>query len=69
MIATEEQLKQTQEQLAILKEDLEDLRKEVFPINPARFHLMAEAYERQIGDLQKEIDDYEEKGGRVHVHD
>lgn len=58
MIIDDKQLKQTREQLAQLEEDLISLQREVYPVNPDRFHLMAEAYIDHIMELRKQIDEY-----------
>ena len=58
MIKDDRQLKQTREELARLEEDLISLQREVFPVNPERFQLMAEAYVDHIMDLRIQIDEY-----------
>lgn len=58
MITDDKQLKQTREQLARLEEDLISLQREIYPVNPDRFHLMAEAYIDHIMELRKQIDEY-----------
>ena len=58
MITNDKQLKQTREQLAHLEEDLATLQKEIYAVNPQRFHLMAEAYIDHIMDLRRQIDEY-----------
>lgn len=58
MIKDDRQLKQTREELARLEEDLISLQREVFPVNPERFQLMAEAYVDHIMDLRTQIDEY-----------
>lgn len=58
MIKNDAQLRQTREQIIRLEEDLAALQKEVYPVNPERFHLMAEAYIDHIMELRRQIDEY-----------
>ncbi len=58
MISDDRQLKQTREALNRLEEDLISLQREVYPVNPERFHLMAEAYVDHIIQLRSQIDEY-----------
>lgn len=58
MIINNEQLKQTREQLARLEEDLFSMQKEILPVNPERFYLLAEAYVDHIAELRGQIDEY-----------
>jgi hypothetical protein len=58
MITSDRQLKQTREELIRLEEDLISLQRELYPINPDRFHLMAEAYVDHIMELRFQIDEY-----------
>ncbi len=58
MITDDRQLKQTREELTRLEEDLISLQREVYSINPERFHLMAEAYVDHIIELRTQIDEY-----------
>jgi len=58
MIADDRQLRQTRQELTRLEEDLISLQREVLPVNPERFHLMAEAYVDHIIDLRGQIDEY-----------
>ncbi|MBI5679240.1 MAG: hypothetical protein HZC52_12305 [Planctomycetes bacterium] len=58
MISDYRQLKQTREALNRLEEDLISLNHEVYPVNPERFHLMAEAYVDHIIQLRSQIDEY-----------
>jgi len=58
MITDDRQLKQTQQELDRLEEDLMSLQREVYPVNPERFHLMAEAYVDHIIELRSQIDEY-----------
>ena len=58
MIASEPELRQTQEQLLQLQEALAELRNEVYTRNPERFRLMAESYIAEINMLRTRIDEY-----------
>ncbi|MBI5640487.1 MAG: hypothetical protein HZA17_08690 [Nitrospirae bacterium] len=58
MILNDRQLTQTREALNRLEDDLISLQREVYPINPERFHLMAEAYVDHIIELRSQIDEY-----------
>jgi len=58
MITDDRQLRQTRQELERLEEDLISLQREVYPVNPDRFHLMAEAYIDHIIELRSQIDEY-----------
>lgn len=58
MIENDKQLRQTREELVRLEEDLISLQKELYVVNPERFHLLAEAYIDHIIELRKQIDEY-----------
>ena len=58
MIENEEQLQQTQLALAHLEAALAGLKRDVLPLNPARFALMAEPVVDQIQDLRRAVDEY-----------
>lgn len=57
-ITSQEQLAQALEQLGRLYEALAALRREVEPINPQNFAVLAEGHLEQIRRLQHEMDDY-----------
>lgn len=58
MIENDKQLRQTREELTHLEEDLISLQRELYAVNPERFHLMAEAYIDHIMELRNQIDEY-----------
>jgi hypothetical protein len=58
MITDDSQLEQTRQELTRLEEDLISLQREVYSVNPERFHLMAEAYVDHIVELRSQIDEY-----------
>ncbi len=58
MLTNDEQFRQTQELLEKLEQNLASLKEKILPINPERFHLMAEAYFEHIIELREEIDEY-----------
>ncbi len=58
MIKNDKQLRQTREELTRLEDDLISLQRELYSVNPERFHLMAEAYVDHIMELRKQIDEY-----------
>lgn len=57
MIQNDEQLKQTQEALAIVEHALAVLRREI-PVNSRRYALMAEGNIEDIWRLRRQIDEY-----------
>jgi len=58
MIQNDEQLNQTRAAIAHLEAAVASLKREVLPLNPARFALMAEPAVDQIRELRSEVDEY-----------
>jgi hypothetical protein len=58
MIRNEEELKVVREQLARAESALEVIRREVFPMNPRMYAVMAEPYADTIQELRASIDAY-----------
>lgn len=58
MITDDRQLNQTRQELTRLEENLISLQREVYPLNPDRFHIMAEAYVDHIIELRTQIDEF-----------
>ena len=57
-ITSQEQMAQALEQLGRLYEALAALRREVEPINPRNFAILAEGHLEQIRRLQHDLDEY-----------
>ena len=58
MIVNDEQLKQTQHAINQLESRLAALKRDVLPLNAARFALMAEPVIDQIRELRAEVEEY-----------
>lgn len=58
MIQNDEQLNETRTAIAHLESALAAFKRDVLPLNPARFALMAEAAVDQIRELRSKVDDY-----------
>jgi hypothetical protein len=58
MKRVEEELQLTREQLARVESALEVIRREVLPVNPANYEILAEGYIEQIRRLRAQIDAY-----------
>src|SRR6266478_3923567 len=58
MIENDEQLNQTKAAITNLEAAVASLKREVLPINPARFALMAEPAVDQIRQLRVDVDEY-----------
>ena len=56
MITNDAELRQTMEQLERMYRALAALRRDVFPVNPRQFALLAEGPEEEIRRLQETID-------------
>lgn len=65
MIENDQQLNQTQLALADLEASLAALKRDVYPLNPRRFVLMAEPVLDHIKQLQQDIDEYVGVSARV----
>lgn len=62
MIRSMSELTQTKEQLQRMLRALEALRREVLPVNPDLFAVMAEGPQDEIARLQADIDDFVGRG-------
>ena len=58
MITNDSELQVVQEQLRLVEEALDSIRRELKPRNEAKYTLIAEAYIDQIGELRLQIDAY-----------
>jgi hypothetical protein len=58
MIKNNEQLERTRMAITHLEAALVSLRRDVLPLNPRRFQVMAESYVDHIRELRSEIEDY-----------
>lgn len=58
MITNDEKLSQLMEQLERMYRTLASLRRDVDPVNPRQFALLAEGHEEEICRLQEAIDIY-----------
>lgn len=58
MIADDIELRRTRNQLEELESSLADVKRRVYPLNPARFRLISESYLSEIEMLRGRIDDY-----------
>lgn len=58
MIQTEHHLEITRRAIANLEAALSSLKRDVLPVNPARFALMAEPIVDQLRELRGQVDDY-----------
>jgi len=58
MIYTEAGLEKTQKMLVEMEQALNDLRREVKPINEQKYRIMAEGYISQIRQMREEVDEY-----------
>jgi hypothetical protein len=58
MIQDDEQLEQTRAAIAHLESALAALKRDVLPVNPARFALMAEPAVDQIRELRAQVEEY-----------
>jgi len=58
MIQNDEQLNQTRVAIAHLEAAVASLKREVLPLNPARFAIMAEPAVDQIRDLRSQVEEY-----------
>lgn len=58
MIQNDEQLNQTRAAITHLESALASLKREVLPVNPARFGLMAEPAVDQIRELRSKVEEY-----------
>src|SRR6266496_4398900 len=58
MIQNDEQLNHTKAAIADLEAAVASLKRDVLPLNPARFALMAEPAVDQIRELRDEVDEY-----------
>ncbi len=58
MISNDTELSQTLEQMERMYRALAALRREVYPINPLQFALLAEGPQEELDRLQQQIDVY-----------
>jgi hypothetical protein len=58
MITNDEQLEQTQLAIINLESSLAALKRDVYPLNPRRFALMAEPIIDHINKLRGQVDEY-----------
>lgn len=66
MITNDEQLSQSMDQLERMYRALAALRRDVYPINPQQFALLAAGPEEEVRRLQEAIDIYT---GRIELAD
>jgi type II secretory pathway component PulJ len=58
MISNDAELRQTMEQMERMYRALAALRREVYPVNPQQFALLAEGPQDELLRLQQQIDAY-----------
>jgi hypothetical protein len=58
MICNDEELRVVRQQLSLIEEALESLRRDVLPRNKRNFEVLSEGYYEQIDILRRDIDDY-----------
>ena len=64
MIQSMSELTQAREQLQRMQRAMDALRRDVLPVNPDRFSLMAEGPQDEIARLQADIDDFTRRSHR-----
>ena len=68
MITNDAELSQTMEQLERMYRALAALRRDVFPVSPRQFALLAEGPEEEILRFQQAIDQYTGRNELVGLH-
>ena len=68
MITNDAELSQAMEQLERMYRALAALRRDVFPVNPRQFALLAEGPEEEILRLQQAIDQYTGRNELMELH-